>query len=523
MTCQEEVAKPEIELPINGSLTETNLTDLGTSSTLNEFRENLPIKTDSSLESETFSDPTTNELTIEEQAVNESDEEVLNRGEIVSPEIRESSSVMAPMALGTQETPGNSGNISSGYGTYSWSAIASSDGKYVDWTLSVSQVSMANTSRFQVIEIKIPTVFSAITTANIISSNGINSGDMYFSADGRTATFWSSYYGPNAASISITIRTNVVNGPNTTLENFTLPFTPAIHNYSQSPRTLYGISNSAAAAVWTRPLPKALTGTTISVKNPGYAPYVTYTVTKTGAGGTALAGASFTLKQGTTTIGPITTGSDGKAVFNNVTAGTYTLTETVVPEGYDGKPPQVVEISSTNTGISIANTLKPVEIKIVSQDQSDFPIQGAVYRLYNITTKSYVGNTYTTLADGSVTITGLTKGNNYRIEQVSVPTEYTAGTVTSQEILDLQYGTTPITFNNIKNSYSTVNINLKKTNTTTNLQGGVFEIWSTGTNPQRMYGPVTTVDNGNASFSNVLNGVKYEVRQITTPTNYLVV
>lgn len=206
-----------------------------------------------------------------------------------------------------------------------------------------------------------------------------------------------------------------------------------------------------------------------------------------------------------------------------MTAGTYTLTETVVPEGYDGKPPQVVEISSTNTGISIANTLKPVEIKIVSQDQSDFPIQGAVYRLYNITTKSYVGNTYTTLADGSVTITGLTKGNNYRIEQVSVPTEYTAGTVTSQEILDLQYGTTPITFNNIKNSYSTVNINLKKTNTTTNLQGGVFEIWSTGTNPQRMYGPVTTVDNGNASFSNVLNGVKYEVRQITTPTNYLVV
>ena len=159
-----------------------------------------------------------------------------------------------------------------------------------------------------------------------------------------------------------------------------------------------------------------------------------------------------------------------------MTAGTYTLTETVVPEGYDGKPPQVVEISSTNTGISIANTLKPVEIKIVSQDQSDFPIQGAVYRLYNITTKSYVGNTYTTLADGSVTITGLTKGNNYRIEQVSVPTEYTAGTVTSQEILDLQYGTTPITFNNIKNSYSTVNINLKKTNTTTNLQGGVFEI-----------------------------------------------
>jgi len=52
--------------------------------------------------------------------------------------------------------------------------------------------------------------------------------------------------------------------------------------------------------------------------------------------GLRLAGATFALKDinGVTVGDPVTTNSDGEAVFSSVSSGSYTLIETVVPEGY---------------------------------------------------------------------------------------------------------------------------------------------------------------------------------------------
>lgn len=373
--------------------------------------------------------------------------------------------------------------------------------------------------RHQVIGVEIPTVYSPVSATNIISVTGENSNDRKISADGRKMTFWSSSYGTGTGTMTVKLRTYIVNAPNTTSEYLSISFIPAVFSYKDN--KFYGPNNSVAGSAATM-VPNTLTAlsTPPTVKNPAYAPYVNFTVNKTGANA-PLAGATFTLTGGpTTNIPAVTTLSDGKATFTNILAGTYTLTETVVPAGYSGVSPQQITISATNNQITINNVQKTVNIKIIAKDQNNNAIVGANYSVTNTATNQVIG-TYTTGNDGTVTTAQLVQGQSYTITQNTVPNTYLATATSPQTVANIGYETRDVTFTNTLKTYSTVNINLKKTGTTTNLAGGTFELWTTGANPTRVQGPVTTDANGNTSFTNVLNGTVYEVRQIAAPTNYL--
>lgn len=319
--------------------------------------------------------------------------------------------------------------------------------------------------------------------------------------------------------MTVTIRTYVTNGINTTSPTFNIGFTPTIFSFSD--KKFYGPSNSITGTVWTE-IPSTVTALSPSptVKNPDYAPIVDFTVNKLDQNNNPLAGAVFTLT-GPNTYTSGTSGSDGKALFKSVLAGSYTLTETTVPSGYTGVQPQTVVISSTSTSVNITNTLIPYLIKIDSKDQGGNGIVGAVYEVTNTTTGTLVGS-FTTGTGGTVTTSQLIAGNNYSVKQVSVPAGYTATAVTPQVITGLVSGTTTLTFNNLVNTTTNLTINLKKTNTTTNLAGGIFEIWTTGASPVKVATSAATDTNGNVTISNILNGKTYEVRQVTAPSGYSV-
>lgn len=208
------------------------------------------------------------------------------------------------------------------------------------------------------------------------------------------------------------------------------------------------------------------------------------------------------------------------ATFTAVTPGTYTLTETTVPPGYTPvENPREISISATQNTFTVINQLIPNLIKIEARDQGGNPIPNAVYTVTNTSTNQKVG-TYTTGADGTVTTVQLVAGNNYSIEQVSVPAEYASTANSPQTVSDLPNGTTTVTFTNTSETHTHLTVNLKKTNTTQNLSGGTFEVWTTGIGAMRIAGPVTTNADGNVDFGNLLNGRVYEIRQITAPNGY---
>ena len=89
---------------------------------------------------------------------------------------------------------------------------------------------------------------------------------------------------------------------------------------------------------------------------------------KTDSTGTALSGATFTLKNGSTTVGTVTSGDDGKVDFGSLAAGTYTLTETSAPGKY--------ATPSGSWTITVSVNINTSTGALVSQDISVTPVDG---------------------------------------------------------------------------------------------------------------------------------------------------
>lgn len=421
------------------------------------------------------------------------------------------SAMMAQMALGTAtaQTYTGSGTIVSSMGSYTWQGTISATGDYIDWVITVRATGSSDKRAV----LFIPTDANMPLTTSSISATGSNgTPTIQMIADGSGTRVYSANGTNNPITLTVNFRTTMASS--TTIVDFTRQFTPYVRMQGTG-NAAYGPSNSSSGAFGA--IETALTKVTVTIPNNLYSPITDVTINKVDSvnNNIKLLGAVFTLTPGGQTA---TTNANGIATFTGVTAGSYTITETTPPAGYTGGAPQTVNISATNNTFTFQNTLIPYLIQIESKDQNGSGIVGAGYTVWNMTINQKVGD-FTTGPGGVVTTGQLVAGNHYTVTQNNVPVGYASTATSPVTINNLQPGTTKASFINNANTYSAVTINLKKTDTTENLEGGVFEIWTTGANPVRVAGPGTTAANGNIVFS-VLNGSVYEVRQITAPTGY---
>lgn len=106
--------------------------------------------------------------------------------------------------------------------------------------------------------------------------------------------------------------------------------------------------------------------------------------------GALLGGAGFTI-----TPGNIVMASPSTGVFctDNLAFATYTVTEHLIPAGYNGAPPQTFTVNSTRTcaqkiagndapDLSFTNLPAPGRINIAKTDDDGLPLNGAVFTLY---------------------------------------------------------------------------------------------------------------------------------------------
>lgn len=170
--------------------------------------------------------------------------------------------------------------------------------------------------------------------------------------------------------------------------------------------------------------------------------------------GVALSGVEFTLTGADGTAYTATSGADGQVIFRNIPAGTYTLTETAVPEALQEQGYTVsdksfsVEVKANEVnvpeldGSNIFVNESPkglLQIQKVDAQSASTKLAGAVFQLYGPyetgeealaaladLSGAALAATLTTGSDGTVT-SGPLEGGYYVLQETEAPVNYTAG------------------------------------------------------------------------------------------------
>lgn len=230
-----------------------------------------------------------------------------------------------------------------------------------------------------------------------------------------------------------------------------------------------------------------------------------------------VSGISFTLEEsvpsiGYCRIGTYTTDSGGRISIPNLTVGTkYRVTETV-PEGYEAEV-QSQELTlqpGTNTLTFVNHHLLALEIHKTSDDGKVAGISFAVELLVPGSGYQKLG-TYTTDADGKISIPGLSVGTTLRVTE-QVPPNYAADKKT--QVITLQAGDNVLTF---VNHYMLQDLEILKTSPDGKIVGIAFTVTdSKGT----VVGSGVTDQNGRLVVPGLTKGVAYTVEE-RVPEGYV--
>lgn len=249
-------------------------------------------------------------------------------------------------------------------------------------------------------------------------------------------------------------------------------------------------------------------------------------LTKTTEDGKNLSGWQFGIYSNSacTTLvsGPHTTNTSGEISVTRLTPGTYYVkeighTDSAINALYycASTNPQSVTVTAGGTAtVSFTNKLNAGSVKLVKETNTGKNLGGWKIGLYtdSACTSAVSGSPFTTGADGTVTVTGLTPGTYYAKEQ---PTDDTYWEIdTAVKAVTVAVGqTAEVTFTNTH--YGRIEFR-KTTNTGNQLGGWTFRVKNSNGNT---VGDFTTDENGYACTQNLPLG-RYTVVELPTEDNY---
>lgn len=238
-------------------------------------------------------------------------------------------------------------------------------------------------------------------------------------------------------------------------------------------------------------------------------------VKKSDPNGKALAGASFTATNQETgdkyTIGP--TNSSGYAKSGELPLGTYTVVETVFPDGYkaSGETSWTVTLTKDTPNMTITiqavNELITGSLKIQKATNTGKDLSGWSFGVYTdaACTKPIAGSPFTTGTNGTVTVNNLVPGTYY-VKELSGSTDFWVTDNGVKTVKVMGGNTATVTVENTHYGYAEI---IKATNTGKNLSGWKFNIYTDAACAKPVDGsPFTTDDKGKISVK-LLPGTYY--------------
>lgn len=244
-------------------------------------------------------------------------------------------------------------------------------------------------------------------------------------------------------------------------------------------------------------------------------------VTKKNQNDQVLAGAVFKVcDQSNQVVGTITTDSNGEARLDNLSYGTYTITETTAPSGYDlDTTVKTVTISETNkvATLTVINTKSTGSLKVLKTNENNEPLSNAMI-LVMTSNSAYVASGLTN-AEGLFIVDNLAFGD-YKVFELSAPEGYETENVWHNISIDKNSPNGEATLTLVNKKIPTNgNLEILKTDSTENkLQGATFEVKnSSGV----VVATVTTDAQGRALVNDLPFG-NYTVKEIEAPEGYLI-
>ena len=234
--------------------------------------------------------------------------------------------------------------------------------------------------------------------------------------------------------------------------------------------------------------------------------------------GKALAGVTYRLYDSAgKKVADVTTGTDGKAVFKDLSQGKYSYQEISAPSGYvvDNTKYQIT-ITATALNITQKRTNTPAKasIEIIKVDADHkTPLQGAGFRLYDASNKQ-VAEGYTD-ASGKLTFSGLRLGS-YTYKEFKAPDGYVLDDTAYSAVLNKNGQVLKVTRENtpVKGGIEILKVDA---DTKQPLAGVVFRLFDA--NGSKI-ADGTTDANGKLTFSG-LRLSKYFYQEISTVDGYV--
>lgn len=243
--------------------------------------------------------------------------------------------------------------------------------------------------------------------------------------------------------------------------------------------------------------------------------------------GTPLAGASFELRDAEgNLVAAQTTASNGKTVFDNIPAGSYSVVETGAPQGFQMSSSDVQTVTVTAGQTSQASFInQPItgSIRIIKKDSlSGDMLAGAVFSITRVSSAPALNGadvgevlaTLTTDENGIATSPALPWGI-YRVEEMQAPAHYVSSGF-SQEVAVTEHGKTYVV--NVANEPAKGYLQLTKTDALDGcpIEGVTFDIYQGDV----LVSSMVTDASGTATSEPLTRGT-YTVREHDAPAGYI--
>ncbi|MGL6199670.1 MAG: MSCRAMM family protein [Lachnospiraceae bacterium] len=218
---------------------------------------------------------------------------------------------------------------------------------------------------------------------------------------------------------------------------------------------------------------------------------------------------------------PVTTGTDGSIMIENLKPGTYTVTE-LSEERYEPQKVQTVTVVGGETAkVSFSNILKKGSLKVTKTSEDGIK-EGMKFRLYGTSLSGIAVDEYaTTNADGVAVFEDiLISGNTpYTLEEVDTPIRYV---VPDSQNVTIAWNdvTNKSMYNILKKFCVTVNksdVETSKAQGNASLSGAVYGIY----NDSQLVDTYTTDENGSFTTAYYVCGDNWTIREITPSEGYL--
>ena len=210
-------------------------------------------------------------------------------------------------------------------------------------------------------------------------------------------------------------------------------------------------------------------------------------------------------------IGP--TDANGYAKSGELPLGTYVVTETVFPTGYQASGTTKWTVTLTKDTPNNTITINAVNEKITGSlviqkaTNTGQSLGGWVFGVYTdaACTKPISGSPFTTPASGKITISGLVPGTYY-VKETSSGIDYW---VTDNGVKTVKVegnSSASVTVTNTQYGYGKI---IKKTNTGTNLSGWKFNIYTDSALTKKVTGSPFTTDASGVIVKDLMPGTYY--------------